>query len=263
MSKPFVLGFVIGLALLVVAGVGASRLHQKDAEDVKHRAELAEYQAELSDAAPVQLGVLSQKERIHSTLYTHYRERNNNRRISELIEPARGTHKIVGIDFLIGLSPLLTESQTPESFLGELARESDAIIRGKVTNRVSRITEDEGFIFTEYDILVTEVLKNNVAARLNVGSTIDVTRPGGKVLLDGVIVKARDHYFAALPVNGHEILLFLQFIKETGAYKATRYSGSFELNGSTVTPLTADELPPGVIRDANSLLQTARIVSYR
>lgn len=57
-----------------------------------------------------------------------------------------------------------------------------------------------------------------MASPLGEGTTIRVTYPGGKVLLDGVIVKGRDHYFAPLPMNNHEVVLFLQAVKETGAY---------------------------------------------
>jgi hypothetical protein len=66
------------LALLVVVGVGASKFRQKNAELEKERVERAEYQAELADATPVQVGVLSASQRIHSELYTNYKERNNN-----------------------------------------------------------------------------------------------------------------------------------------------------------------------------------------
>jgi hypothetical protein len=261
MSKPFIFGFVGGLVLLIVAGVGASRLHQKNVEQEKHRAELAEYQAEIGDATAVQRGVITQEQRIHSGLYAGYLQRNNNKTIGGFIELYKGTGKVFGIDFLVGLGPLLTEPVTPDSFFGELAHVSDAVIRGRVTNKVSQITEDDGFIFTDYDVVVTEVFKDNVAAPLDTGVTITVTRPGGKVLLDGVIVKARDHCFAPLPMNNHEVVLFLQSVKETGAYKPTRYSGSFELDGLTLRPLTENEFPPGVLRGADSFLQTARAVS--
>jgi hypothetical protein len=149
------------------------------------------------------------------------------------------------------------EAEKPERFFGELARSSDAIVRGRVTNKVSQLTEDDGFVFTDYDVAITEVLKDNVTAPL--GAAITVTYPGGKVLLDGIIVKCRDHYFEPLRLN-REVVLFLQSVKETGAYKPTGYSGSFELDGVTLRALTEKELPPGVLR-GESFLQTVRAVS--
>jgi hypothetical protein len=150
------------------------------------------------------------------------------------------------------------EADKPDQYLGELARSSDAIVRGRVTNKVSQLTQDDAFIFTDYDVVITEVLKDNAAAHL--GAAITVTYPGGKVLLDGVIVKCRDHYFEPLPLN-REVVLFLQSVKETGAYKPTRYFGSFELDRVTLRALTEKELPPGVLPGGESFLQTVRAVS--
>lgn len=258
MSKAFISGLSIGLALLIVVGVGASKLRQKNAERERERVELAEYQAELADATPVEVGVLSANQRIHSSLYTDYKQRNGNATIDELLDLARSSTKIVKLNFFVGLGPLM-EADKPERFFGELARSSDAIVRGRVTNRVSQLTEDDGFVFTDYEVEITEVLKDNVTAPL--GALITVTYPGGKVLLDGVIVKARDHYFEPLPLN-RQVVLFLQTVKETGAYKPTRYSGSFELDGVTLRALSEQELPPGVLR-GESFLQTVRALSNK
>lgn len=263
MSKPFVIGFFVGLALLLVAGVGASRLHQKDAEQAKQRTELAEFQAELGDATPVQLGVLTENERAHSKLYGHYLGLRNYRTISGLVEQAKGKSKIVETGVLIGLGPVLSEPETPENYFSEVARESDAVIRGRVIKKVSQITEDDAFLFTDYDVVITEVLKSDVTASLEAGARITVTRPGGKVLLDGIIVRAKDDSFAPLPVNNHEVVLFLKRIPETGAYRAARDTGTFELDGSILRALTGCAFPPGVLRDGNSFLQTARAVSKR
>lgn len=110
--------------------------------------------------------------------------------------------------------------------------------------------------------MFTEVLKNNVSDPIDVSETILVTRPGGKVVLDGVIVKGSDDCFAPLSVK-QEVVLFLQFVRESGAYQPTRYSGSFEIDGSQLKPLTKTDFPPGVIRDADSFLRAARAVSKR
>lgn len=263
MSKPFVFGFVIGLALLLVCGVGASRLRQKD---TKHRdLETEKYQTEVLDATPVEMGRLTAKQRVHSKLYSHYSELTNNlpgdKTISETV--AHSKSKIIERSVEIGLGELLTEPEAPEAYLGELARSSDLIIRGRVTKRVSQITEDDTFLFTDYDVIVIEVFNNNAAAPIDLGKTIVVTRPGGKVLVDGVVVKATDSAYAALPVNTNDVVVFLRFIPETGAYKTTRATGAFELVGSTVRPLTGVPFPPGVIRDSNSFLETIRAVSNK
>lgn len=262
MSKSFVLGFIFGVALLIVAGVGAARLQRKDAKLIDAEAEEKEYQAKIVDATPVQLGVLSEKERIHSKLYIHYQNMRGGSTISGLVAEAKSYNsRIAKTTALVGLTEALTEPETPDKFFGELAQASDAVILGKVTKKVSQITENDAFVFTDYDVAVTEVLKNNATTPIDAGATITVTRPGGIVLLDGMIVEAEDMAFQPLSINDHDVILFLRFVPETGAYKATRHNGSFELDGSILRPLTKYEFPPGVLRDKDSFLKTARSIS--
>ena len=52
MSKAFILGFIVGIALLIVVGVSASRRHQKNPEQER-------YNAELQDATPVKPGEIN------------------------------------------------------------------------------------------------------------------------------------------------------------------------------------------------------------
>jgi hypothetical protein len=260
MSKPFVLGFIVGVALLIVAGVGASRLQRRDANRVEADAEEKEYQAKIVDATPVQLGALSEKQRVHSKLYSHYREIRQGT-ISGLVAQAKGKSRIARTITEVGLGPALIEPETPEKYFGKLAEASDTVIRGRVTKKASLITEDDAYIFTDYELVVTEVLKNTATSPIDTGTTITVTRPGGTVLLDGLIVEAVDMSFEPLPINNHEVVLFLRFIPETGAYKATRDTGSFELDGSILRPLGGSGFPPGVVRDKDSFLKTVRAIS--
>jgi hypothetical protein len=264
MSKSFVLGFIVGAALLIVGGVVASQLQRKDAKPIDTDAQEREFQAEAVDATPVQLSALSEKERLHSKLYSHYSVMRGGKTISGFVVEAKGYKgRVATITTSPGLGRVLREPETPEKYFGYLAGESDAVIRGRVTKKTSQISEDDAYIFTDYDIAVTEVLKNNATAPIDTGATITVTHPGGKVLLEGIIVKVEDMNFEPLPINNHDVVLFLSFIPETGAYKITRVTGSFELDGSVVRPLTGAGFPPGVLRDKDSFLKTARSISKK
>lgn len=262
MSKAFLFGFVLGILILSLAVVGASRLHQKDTEQAEQRAELAEYQAELPDATPVRFGALTENQRIHSRLLTKYLQLGSNRTISGLVAAARdaGARMVKSVVF-VGSGELLTDPETPESYFHSLRNASDAVIRGRVKNRTSQITEDDGFVFTDYDVLVAEVFKDNSIATIETGGRITVTRPGGKVLVDGVIVKAIDEACEPLPTNDHDVVLFLKFIPETGAYKVTQPTGGFELAGPILRPLTGVMFPPNVLRSGDSFLNTLRALS--
>jgi hypothetical protein len=263
MSKSFVLGFIVGVALLIVAGVGASRLQRRDAARIDAEELERKYQAELVEATPVELGALSEGQRIHSKLYTPYKQIKGNETISSLVAQAKGKSKIVETGVYPRLMPEITQPETPDNYFGNLAGESDAVIRGRVTKKTSQVTEDDSFIFTDYDVLIIEVFKNHASFPLTTGGSLTVTLPGGKVLLDGVIVKARDDAFAPLPLKNHEVILFLRFIPETSSYKVTRDTGSFELDGSTLRPLTGHSFPPGVLESQNAFLRTLRAVSNK
>jgi hypothetical protein len=254
MKRAYILGVITGLVLLIVAGVAGFQIQQRDKEE-------AAYKAELVDAVPVEAGILTETQRFRSRLFSHYRQLNNNKTIREIVEQAKGHTKIVGLMVAPGLGPAYTEPETPENYFGELTRSSNAVIRGRVIKGAPYITEDEGFVVTDYSVEVTEILKNNAIDPLEIGSIIIVTRPGGKVVSSGIVVKASDRSFEPLPQNGNDLVLFLQYIPEARSYKATNYSGSFALDGLTLRPLTSGSYPPGVLQDVPSFLRTARTFS--
>ena len=68
MSKGLVIGFALGLALFGIVGAGASRQGRKDQE----RKDAEKYQAEIADATPVEVGVLTQKQLFHSRLHNGF-----------------------------------------------------------------------------------------------------------------------------------------------------------------------------------------------
>jgi hypothetical protein len=257
--RTVVTWLLAGLALVVVGVVGASRLKQEEPEQ--------HYRAELVDATPVQQGQMTDKQRIHGRLYSNYNRRMF-KPISEFVaqgNTAKRKDRILGVDLLIGMVSLPTEpeSETPNVYFGGLARSSDAVVRGAVLSKVSQITEDDWFVFTDYDFEVREVLKNTSKASLESGSAITVTRPGGKIVEDGVIIKVTDQAFAPLPMN-RDIVLFLRLVEETGAYRATSDTGAFELGRSSVRALTGEHFPPGVLdNDVDSFLVTLRNITNR
>jgi len=263
MSKRFLIGFVAGLALIVVVGAG-SRLNQNDGQQERSRTELAEYQAEMRDASPVRLGVLTPKQRYHSKLHNGSVGDMGGTTISQLIAAYRGQRIVLGrsIDGRMWLPS--GDPQAPEDYFGALAKESDAIIRGRAVSKVSQITEDDSFLFTDYELVVSEVFKNNAISPLDNGANITITCAGGKIIVDEVVVKAGGNGEALLPVGAQDVLLFLKFIAETGSYRLTRYNGGFELNGKTVTPLAGIfPIKPNIFNNERSFLKLVRAVSNK
>jgi len=247
MSKSLFVGFLVGVLAFTIVSVGAQQ-DQKTSEK--------QYQSEISDATPVQIGTLTQRQQVHSRLFKGIGQRIGGKTLSEWITAYRGQRVIVETN-LLGRTFLTSEQpQTPEEYFSKLAQESNAIIRGKVIRKASQITEDDSFLFTDYDVLVLEVLRN--AHTISPGATITVTSLGGKIVVDEVILKAGGNGDITFKIN-QEVLLFLNSIPETGAYKLTRSNAAFELNGTSVRPLTGLlPLSSDVFKDESSFLNTVK-----
>ena len=258
MSKAFVIGFAFGLALLGIVGAGASRPTQTKAE--KYDAQ--KYQAEITDATPVQLGVLSPKQQFHSRLHNGVGMRVGGKTISEWLASYKGQQIFLGTD-IVGRTFFASDQlEAPEDFFGALALESDAILRGRVTGKISQITEDDSFLFTDYDFVVLEVFKNNANTPIDIGATITFTSLGGKIVLDSVILQAGGKGQPLYSINTQDLLLFLKFIPDTRSYKLSRYTGSFELNGTSVRPCAKlFDFSADVFKDEVSFLKIIRAVS--
>jgi hypothetical protein len=258
MFKTFVLGFIVGIALLLVGGVAGFQA-SKDPVQAKQQQELELFKTEVVDATPVQLGVLTELQQKHSKLFSIYKELQPYR-VSTLVADRK--NKVTGIEMGIGLGPKLKKSETPEDYFGKLATESDAIIRGKATKKVSQVTQDDSFTFTDYDVTISEILKNNAASPLKTGAAISIIRPGGKVVIDDIIINCKDEHYLSIPLN-QDIVIFLKYVPETGAYHTTKDNGSFHLDGEILRPLTGIQFPPGVLQNSQSFLQTIRAIQSK
>lgn len=137
--------------------------------------------------------------------------------------------------------------------LAMLASKSDLIVVGKAGNSTSHMNDDKDFLYSDWTFTVEEVLKDNPAASAQPGASILVTRPGGKLQINGRMVYANCADFREY-ISGQEYLLYLGFIPETGAY-ANHGTAAFSL--SQVRRL--DEVNyQREAPDKDTLLKTAR-----
>lgn len=258
MSKALFLGFVVGVAVFAIGAVGASQLQDKNSG--LNQTNERDYQREIGDATPVQLGNLTMRQQFHGRLFNGVGTPVGGKTITEWIASYRG-QRVVLSKTIYG-HPFLTSAQPPtaEDYFGRLGADSDAIILGKVRKKISHITEDDLFLFTDYYVTVSEVLKDNPSNPISSGSTIGVTWAGGKIVIDDVIMKAGTNGDALLPVSDQDLLLFVKAIPETGAYKLTQGNAAFELNGVSVRPLAGLlPLPSEIFKDQTSFLKTVKV----
>ena len=183
----------------------------------------------------IQKGVMSEEQRKHSKLYNEYSTGQS--RITDLL--ALGKPALVRV---FPPTPALNQAGTPfRSFLKRLSCNADAVVIGKVESKSSQLTEKEDFIFTDYEMRVVQILKDNTSAPILSESTITITRPGGAIELDRRRGEAIDESFQPFKVGKH-YLLFLRAVTDTGAYRAIDSTASFTLGETKVTKLTKEVL---------------------
>jgi hypothetical protein len=112
--------------------------------------------------------------------------------------------------------------------------ESDAIVRGTVTNARAQLSADRTNVYSEFAVRVERTFKQPEGPRLEPGSTITVLRDGGAVRFPtGVMVVRRDDW--TMPLPGSNYVLFLE--RHSPTDDAFMIVTGYCLDGGTVTPL--------------------------
>lgn len=140
------------------------------------------------------------------------------------------------------------------SFLESAVCNADLVVVGTLTGETAQFNEGETFIFTDYELSVEEVVKNNGKAPISTGGSITVTRDGGTLTADSRTFKALREDFKLFPLN-QRYIFFLKYIPSTGSYLAYLH-GSFQLSGSKL--VTFGDVPHEKSKDAVAFLAEAR-----
>ena len=213
----------LGLVRMVIIS-GAAEVHQEG-------------------ATPIQAGVMTEKQRAHSKLFDSYK---TNRKLDALPVPGENDKALEQGVYIEPGTPVISPDAPAlsfEDFLRDTACASDAVAIVDVKNKSSQLTENREFIFTDYTVVVQQVFKDNALSALRVGTGITVTRPGGRVRINGKVINASDSSFKPLE-NEKRYLLFLKYIPGIDVYQSIR-KGSFRLEDSKLISLTEEFLPGG------------------
>jgi hypothetical protein len=215
------LGLGLGLGLVAIGAANIISLPQDNTAKIQQ------------EEATLQTGILTEKQKHHSKLYKEYR------RDKKIPEQAAETNVDFGMTWGTGL-PGGLPGITPPTFserITNLSCDADAIVVGEITSKSSQLTEDQDFIFTDYELKVEEVIKNNASDRITPKAEITVTGPGGKIQLNNRIVEAIDLSLPPLIV-GERYLLFLKSTSIAGGYKAVNKESRFHLTNDGVETIT-------------------------
>ena len=209
------------------------------------------------EATPIKEGVMTEKQREHSKLIKG-EPYIGGKKIADLIAK-QGDVEVYGPIRNVPLLHLSTDE-----VLTYLKCNADSVIIGRVTSKSSNLIETGTFLFTDYEVTVEEVLKDNSVAPLRADSNITITRLGGVVSLNGHIVRAIDETSAPLTMGGH-YLFYLKYVPTTGSYRPLAhpaFDDTFHLLNTDVSQVSNKKLPFGWHdrADATSFLSAARNV---
>ncbi|HVG29010.1 MAG TPA: hypothetical protein VM864_04750 [Pyrinomonadaceae bacterium] len=199
------------------------------------------------EATHIREGVLSAKQRAHGKLFKH-----NGPKLRDLAKQMAGPIEVVSD---VGL--VLDNTPIPGNPLEGATCNADAVVVGVTRGKASQVNEEGNFIFTDLDVTVEEVVKNNPLSGIEPNQLVSVTRPGGAVEFGGRVFRARREDFKPTPV-GRRYLFFLKYVPETQSYLAYG-NGTFELNDKKVAGLgDAPELRAFESKDPATLLGEVR-----
>ena len=117
----------------------------------------------------------------------------------------------------------------PRSTLENLSCESDLVVVGKFGNGTSYPTEDQGYVYSDWDFTIEEVIKDTPSAPVAAGQSITVTSPGGSLIIKGRHVYAVSATFSLFH-PGEEALLYLRSLPSVGTYSLSAPTG-FHFSG--------------------------------
>lgn len=207
------------------------------------------------DVTIVYAGNPTDKEREYSKEYKRINNPDNTRRkLTELSQlgKARFPGKEVGTGG--GISEVPDLGQFPKTgieFLSKLSCQSDTIVIGSFDNKKAHLTEDDAWVYTEYDFVVSKILKNTQSGVISLVTPIELTRSGGLINLDGTPIRVNDSAYP--PLDAHkQYLLFLRLIPSAGGFMPTDVTSEFAKDGDKFRSLSRYRIPLDLLGDLDA-----------
>jgi len=184
---------------------------------------------------------ITDKDRKHSKLFPRYK--TGKKLSSQAFLEQESNSKQLSNEIVVKKIPPILDIDLerrcpnyPKPGLVGLAHAADVIVVGAVRDKItSQLTEDEGFLFSEYNISVENVIKDNHSVPIEMNSAISVIRPGGKAKINDKVVSAVVPPFPPF-IEGDQYVLFLKFIPETKSYQAFSNGSLPIIEGEIRTP---------------------------
>lgn len=235
-----IVGMVLVLAMIVFA---ITSFHQQAQNKIA---------SQQDEATVVHKGQITEKERQYSKEYEKLYSYRNGSKLTELseISKRKGNKQEIGVSLGVPTIPTVgsLSSTSSSNLLRELSCKAEAVVIGSVNNKIAHLTEDETYIYTEYEFSVEEVLKDNSASPIEINKNIQITRPGGLIKFDDQLIRFEDKMYEPLQVK-QKYLLFLQFVPSANGYIVSDVRGDFLLEKNSFRRLSRISSQEGVDGD--------------
>lgn len=166
---------------------------------------------------PIQLGVMSEKQRKHSRVFP---SSGRNRKMT------RGQGDVEIISTAHTVSTFSGKMPPPKSdYFRFYGCQADLIVIAGITNKNSQLTENSDWVFTDYELNVFQILKNNTNLASESLKNITLTAIGGAVAAEGRRISLKVNRAIPLRVN-REYILFLKYNPILEAFELIGQIGS-------------------------------------
>ena len=254
---------LIGLAILLLLALAFVFAKQQSKSPPQQRSKMElSIKEKVGSPTLIQEGVMTDKQKKHSKIFKGFGVRNGGKKLRDIANE-------IGDVYLVNMvaDGKLTTGFNLQQYLNRLTCESSAVVVATVLSKSSQLIDEGTFTFTDYELTVREVLKNNVAAPIQLNQTITYTSPGGAIKLGGKTISTVDYRGEPLQL-GKQYLLYLNFIPDTGSYKgfSNEVDGdTFELVNGIIAQASKKLLPLGAKRttDANEFMGAVRVAGYQ
>lgn len=122
----------------------------------------------------------------------------------------------------------------PPQFPALPVAQSDAVVIGEVTDAKAYVTDDKSTVYSEFNVRIIKVLKNDNQVPLSPGVSIVAERPGGRVRYSSGHISRFSLTGFGMPRVMREYVLFLTRNDEEGTYHLVT---GYELRNGRIFPL--------------------------
>lgn len=208
------------------------------------------------DVAVIQQGRrITEREKAYDRAYGRSRH-SKSKRLNQARIP--GDFDVVVNAYLDSSNPVATKGQIIEKRVCN----ADAVIIGRAEGKTIHLNQEETLVYSEYDVGVQEIIKNNASLPIQTNNIIQITRPGGNIRFKGRLIRFIDGKYTPL-TRGNYYLLFLKYVPEVNSFIPPDGGNDYLLDGNRAVPtiLSSTKGKQAESEEASSLLNFIRGVA--